>query len=101
MIKMKYKDRSWEDDMAKLADAFFDHLQLDKRSYSPGGWGLDVKRPFGNSGDISPDIFDIIGIDYNWFERKLCLDDQEELKTYVKYLYEDLGEYLKMKWFEK
>jgi len=42
-----------EQDLAKLADAFFANLIIDSCEY--GGIGLDSKRPFGNS-DVEADI---------------------------------------------
>lgn len=45
------------EDLAKLADAFFDNLIIDNCEY--GGIGLDSKRPFGNS-DVEADILELL-----------------------------------------
>jgi hypothetical protein len=47
-----------QSDLAKLAQAFFDNLQIDNCEY--GAIGVDCKRPFGNS-DVESDILEIIG----------------------------------------
>jgi phage-related minor tail protein len=44
----------------KLADAFFDNLEIDNVEF--GGIGLDSKRPFGNS-CVTDDILEIIGVE--------------------------------------
>lgn len=46
-----------EQDLAKLADAFFENLLIDNCEY--GGIGLDSKRPFGNS-DVESDILELL-----------------------------------------
>lgn len=46
------------DDLAALASAFFDNLEIQYGEY--GGIGLDCKRPFGNS-DVESDILELIG----------------------------------------
>lgn len=86
------RDRSA--DMKTLAIAFFENLERDNCEY--GGWGVDSKRPFGNS-DVDGDIIDLLFSDdedeaYNEQRR-----DDEDLRHYVKGLYDDLGDYLKEK----
>lgn len=50
--------RDEQQDLEKLAEAFFKNLLIDNCEY--GGIGLDCKRPFGNS-DADCDILEIIG----------------------------------------
>lgn len=78
-------------DLEKLADAFFDNLERETRC-EYGGWGLDDKRPFGNS-DVNNDIFEIIGM-------KPTADDyfSKEQEDYATDLYDKLGEYLREQW---
>lgn len=47
-----------EEDLAKLADAFFENLIYDPYC-EYGAIGVDCKRPFGNS-DVEGDILEII-----------------------------------------
>lgn len=86
--------RDRDADMKTLAVAFFENLERDNCEY--GGWGVDSKRPFGNS-DVDGDIIDMLFEDdddkvYNDQRR-----EDEDLRNYVKGLYDDLGEYLKEK----
>lgn len=80
--------------MELLADAFFDYLQRDCTEF--GGWGLDSKRPFGNS-FVEPDIAEICG-----FDRDSVYDDDgdedEGFCEYLRSLYADLGVYLRYRW---
>lgn len=48
-----------DEDLAKLADAFFQNLAYDPHC-EYGSIGVDCKRPFGNS-DVNADILEIIG----------------------------------------
>jgi len=50
--------RDINDDLNKLAVAFFENLKIFKCEY--GSLGLDPKRPFGNS-DADRDILNLIG----------------------------------------
>lgn len=79
-------------DLLKLATAFFDNLEREKYC-EYGGWGLDDKRPFGNS-DVEMDILEII--------EDPCTDGFDEIpEDKVKYansLYNELGEFLKSEW---
>ncbi len=90
-------NRNKEQDMLLLSDAFFSHLELNNRAYTPGGWGLDDKRPFGNSGDLTPDIMRIIGVDYDEYD-KLSELDKDKAREYCNDLYLDLGNFLERKW---
>lgn len=81
--------RNRNEDLAKLADAFFENLERNSIEY--GGWGLDGKRPFGNS-YVEGDILEIIGWEPIGDE---YTQDQEE---YASDLYGDLGEYLRQQW---
>jgi hypothetical protein len=88
----QYKDRNRDRDMAELADAFYDNLERGNCEY--GGWGLDDKRPFGNS-DVAYDIAEIIGL------KVPEEDDLDEAHEYCDDLYNDLGAYLRKKWKER
>lgn len=90
-----YNDVPYEEyavHMDKLVEAFFENLERNEDTEF-GGWGLDDKRPFGNS-YVEGDIARIIGIEIDHDDR-----DHENLR-YVRDLYEDLGSYLKEKWAE-
>jgi len=51
-------ERDMELDLFRLADAFFQNLQIDNCEF--GSIGVDCKRPFGNS-YVEDDILEIIG----------------------------------------
>ena len=51
-------ERDKQVDLKRLADAFFENLEIDNCEF--GGIGVDSKRPFGNS-DVVSDILEIIG----------------------------------------
>jgi hypothetical protein len=84
--------------MMLLAHAFFKNLTRDNCEY--GGWGVDSKRPFGNS-DVEGDVLEIIGL-----EPKRCphcdepLDDDKggDPRAYAAGLYSDLGPFLTQTW---
>ncbi len=89
-------DKERQTHMELLADAFFEEIQFDDCEF--GGWGLDCKRPFGNS-TVEPDLAEIIG----WTRESIYdeNDDHDEEKcSYLRELYYDLGPYLKWKWSE-
>lgn len=75
--------RNKDEDVKKLAKAFFAYLTID--SYEFGGIGLDSKRPFGNSSP-GDDILEIIG-----WEPVLCKHGEkiysEEQEEYADGLY--------------
>lgn len=52
-------ERDLQADLAIVADAFFDNLQIDNCEY--GGIGVDSKRPFGNS-DVEGDILEMLDV---------------------------------------
>jgi hypothetical protein len=87
-------ERNFNKDLSKLADAYFKHLQIGDCEY--GGWGLDDKRPFGNS-FVEGDILEIIGA-------KLEGDDEygkcwsSEQIEYANDLYSKLGNFLTKEW---
>lgn len=82
--------------MDLLADEFFNALQFDDCEF--GGWGLDCKRPFGNS-SVEPDLAEIIGWDRESIWENTDNGDLDEDKCdYLRELYYDLGPYLKYKW---
>jgi len=77
--------------LMKLLPAFVDRLRRGDCEY--GGWGLDDKRPFGNS-DVAGDIAKIIG---------LQVDGDTGItgaqREYCDGLYDDLPEYLRYRLF--
>lgn len=81
-------ERNKQDDLEKLALAFFVNLRIGDCEY--GGWGLDDKRPFGNS-DVEGDILDIIGLEYDE-------DKNYEQREYASEIYGELGDYLATEW---
>ena len=83
---MKGRDR--ETDMKKLARMFFENLERDSCEY--GGWGLDPKRPFGNS-DVEDDILRGIGVE----PLEEGDDYTDSQRQYAAALYDGLGEWLK------
>ncbi len=88
------KDPGRKVHMAKLADAFFDHLSRDNVEY--GGWGVDSKRPFGNSYVVG-DIADLLNIELPEDQT----DEYDDVCRYINYLYDDLGVYLRYRWYQK
>ena len=78
--------------MDLLVEAFYDNLEREEY-VEYGGWGLDDKRPFGNSA-VEYDIAEIIGIEANFD------DDNDDFICYVNDLYNDLGPYLKYTWLQ-
>ncbi len=72
-------------DAFELADHFF--LNLERGDCEYGGWGLDDKRPFGNSYVVG-DIMEILGIDPSVSGG----DD------YAHALYDALGGFLLAEW---
>ena len=90
------EDPERRDHLNALADAFFDNLQRDNCEY--GAWGVDSKRPFGNSA-VEPDIAEIIGFEREWLYDKNG-DYDEDNASYLNRLYDDLGPWLKYRWNE-
>ena len=78
--------RSYDDDMMILARAFVKNLQRDNCEY--GGWGIDSKRPFGNS-YVEGDILRLLGI--------AAGEDgyTAEQRDYAASLYDDLGDFMR------
>lgn len=95
-IQVIESDPDRKEHMDKLADAFFEYLE--RNDYCEyGGWGLDDKRPFGNS-CVEPDIAEIIGWDRgSVYENENGYWDKDR-RDYLNGLYDDLGAYLKYKW---
>ncbi len=84
------KERRIELEM--LADAFFENLEhCDWVEF--GGWGLNDKRPFGNS-NVERDILEIIGLEEAEYES----EEYKEQRRYARELYNDLGPFILMKW---
>jgi hypothetical protein len=93
LIKILKENPGREKDLKLLANAFFNNL--DRYNCEYGGWGVDDKRPFGNS-FVEGDIAEIIGLELVDED-----DDSEEHEDQIRYLnslYDDLGPYLKYKW---
>lgn len=86
-------ERDKQADLWKLADAFFTNLYRE-RHCEYGGWGLDHKRPFGNS-DVHGDILEII--DYPPIAGDYYSEAQED---YAAELYDELGGFLREQWVE-
>lgn len=86
-------DRNRDTDLLKLADAFYANLEREERM-EYGGWGLDDKRPFGNS-DVTGDILRLIDF-------PPAADDyySREQEGYADDLYVELGGFLQKKWIE-
>lgn len=80
--------------LEELADAFFDHLQRSEIEF--GGWGVDSKRPFGNS-FVEGDMAEILGLE---FPEDSNSHEYEEICQFLNDLYDDLGVYLRYKWLE-
>ena len=84
--------RDKEKDLAILADAFFDNLQIDTCEF--GGIGLDCKRPFGNS-DVESDMLEMLGAEQEEPEDGWSAEQRE----YVYGLYHlELMPYLRKRW---
>ena len=80
--------RDLEEDLSKLADAFFENLQIDDCEF--GGIGVDCKRPFGNS-NVEGDILEIIGVKGSHY--------RDEWTRYARSLYhQGLIPYLRKEW---
>jgi hypothetical protein len=98
--KLEELKESFEDNpnrkmhLEKLADAFFDHLQRDEVEY--GGWGVDSKRPFGNSYVVG-DIADYLDMEFPEDDES---DEHDDMRQYLDGLYDDLGVYLRYRWLE-
>lgn len=88
-----------QEDLAKLADAFFQHLYYDP-SCEYGSIGLDCKRPFGN-GDVESDVLRIIGAKPEGDDGhdKCWASHQRE---YAASLYQEhLAPYLRAEWAKR
>src|SRR5277367_2712013 len=96
LLKSFKENHERESHMELLATAFFENLELDNVEF--GGWGLDSKRPFGNS-MVEPDLAQIIGWERESIWENSDNGDYDEDKVrYLRDLYCDLGVYLKYKW---
>lgn len=81
-------------DMLKLADAFYKALERDRCEY--GGWGIDDKRPFGNS-DVEGDILEILGAEMEGDDGHYkCWSRHQH--QYAASLYDELGKFLEAEW---
>ena len=88
---MDLLNRDKQADLMLLADAFFENLEREEYC-EYGGWGLDDKRPFGNS-DVERDILEIIGVFGPGYDEMT-----PEAEEYAAHLYDDLGSFLKKCW---
>lgn len=84
-----------QEDLAKLAQAFFDNLQLDDCEY--GAIGVDCKRPFGNS-DVESDILELLGYEPDGDDgESACWSSKQ--REYAETLYRgELIPYLRTMW---
>ncbi len=91
---IEIKGRSREQDLRILAYHFF--INLIRVNCEYGAWGLDGKRPFGNS-DVEGNIITLLGIEVR--KCKHCNEpieyDDLSLREYSASLYDELGDYLK------
>lgn len=85
-----------QEDLAKLADAFFDNIAYDP-SCEYGSIGLDCKRPFGNS-SVEHDILEIIGAEMQGDDgHGQCWASHQ--REYAAALYQEhLVPYLRARW---
>jgi hypothetical protein len=81
--------------LEKLAQAFFDNLQIDNCEY--GGIGLDSKRPFGNS-DVEADILELLDQTPDGDDgHEKCWSSEQ--RAYASTLYhDDLIPFLQRRW---
>lgn len=79
--------------LEKLADAFYENLYQDDCEF--GGWGIDSKRPFGNS-YVEGDIAYICGLEIPSDYDSAC--EYEDMMQYLKGLYSDLGTFIKYRY---
>jgi len=94
-MSFNINERDRDADLLLLADAFYENLERNEHCEF-GGWGLDDKRPFGNS-SVEYDILEIIGIDD--LDQMYEDDDPRELaEEYARELYADLGDFLRDQW---
>jgi len=93
LLESLEEDPERERFLEKLADAFFDHLQRDDVEF--GGWGVDSKRPFGNS-FVEGDIAEILEIELPEYES----EEYDEVLQFLAGLYADLGVFLRYKWLQ-
>jgi hypothetical protein len=87
-------------DLDKLSEAFFENLERESRC-EYGGWGLDDKRPFGNS-SVAEDILEIIGWEPEGedpYDGRTTYSYAQ--KEYAHALYDDLGDHLRRRWKER
>jgi hypothetical protein len=76
--------------MHVLAGLFFKHLYREENA-EYGGWGLNNKRPFGNS-DPATDILEELGVPRPEDGYPI------EFMRYAHELYDSLGDWLRDKW---
>lgn len=81
--------------MLLLADAFYGSLEREGHC-EYGGWGLDHKRPFGNS-FVEGDILSIIGAEPEQPYDGAMVWSEEQI-DYAAVLYDGLGDFLRQQW---
>jgi len=96
LLELFNKNPAREFHMVLLTQAFFENMTRSDCEY--GGWGLDCKRPFGNS-FVEGDIADIIGVSLPDYDSSPL--EYEAMISYLGSLYDDLGEFLYLKWHQK
>lgn len=91
--------RDRDEDIHRLTRAWIDNLEWEDCEY--GGWVVDPKRPFGNSGEdqIAEDILDIIGLKLKTqtcphCREELPSDEAEQAKKYAHELFREIPAFL-------
>lgn len=91
-------ERDRNADLKQLVKAWIDELQWVDEEY--GGWAVDTKRPFGNSGreQIADDILEILNIKLAVCPHCEEVIDEQLLEAYREYaheLFQEIPDYLK------
>lgn len=98
--------RSREDDLKKLADAFFEHLALVSFRHGKDTWGIDPIYPLGVKGsDLAENILEIIGYtDDEECEHcgnvKEAPEVDDTAREYAMDLWDGLGLFLEQRWHD-
>lgn len=95
MPRKKAVKRNELEDLRRLANAFYENLEITRWEY--GGIGLDPKRPFGNS-DVCNDILRIIGWKPEEKEDGELIPSERQYEYTHKLYHERLIPYLQGKW---
>ena len=76
-----------ENNLDAMIGHFIDHMERQGCEY--GGWGLDDKRPFGNS-DATGDICELLGLN----------PEHDENRKYADTVYTELRVHMRKRWKE-